>query len=119
MRYQDFPGDATPILFIHGLGCAGPFDYPQAVTQEGLEGHRRILLSQSAAQGGSPPWREALYGLPVAKSFIFGGKPLPDKDYEGLENHAIHVETVPDAGHSMAWENPKGLAAAIIRCLQG
>lgn len=27
MRYHDLPGKDTPILFIHGLGCAGSFDY--------------------------------------------------------------------------------------------
>ena len=27
IRYNDFPGEKTPIVFIHGLGCAGSFDY--------------------------------------------------------------------------------------------
>ena len=39
MRYQDFPGNECPILFIHGLGCAGSFDYPQVATQNKLKKH--------------------------------------------------------------------------------
>ena len=27
IRYNDFSGEKTPIVFIHGLGCAGSFDY--------------------------------------------------------------------------------------------
>lgn len=30
IRYNDFPGALTPIIFIHGLGCAGSFDYVEA-----------------------------------------------------------------------------------------
>lgn len=37
MRYQDFPGEGDPILFIHGLGCAGSFDYGEVVSQEYLK----------------------------------------------------------------------------------
>ncbi|MEI8632705.1 hypothetical protein P4S72_13375 [Vibrio sp. PP-XX7] len=28
LRYHDLPGEGTPIIFIHGLGCAASFDYP-------------------------------------------------------------------------------------------
>jgi pimeloyl-ACP methyl ester carboxylesterase len=44
LRYHDLPGEDTPILFIHGLGCAGSFDYPQVAAQPQLAGHRRILI---------------------------------------------------------------------------
>lgn len=44
LRYHDFPGTDTPIIFIHGLGCAGSFDYPNLAAQEALTGHRRILI---------------------------------------------------------------------------
>ena len=44
LRYHDLPGDDMPILFIHGLGCAGSFDYPQVAAQKALQGHRRILV---------------------------------------------------------------------------
>ena len=74
-------------------------------------------LSRCALRGGAPLWRTALYELPVQKGFIFGERSLPDADYEELPRHGIRAETVPSAGHSMAWENPAGLAEAISRCL--
>lgn len=44
LRYQDLLGDDLPILFIHGLGCASSFDYPQVASIVGLTQHRRILV---------------------------------------------------------------------------
>ncbi|APM39578.1 alpha/beta fold hydrolase [Clostridium kluyveri] len=44
IRYHDLPGKDTPILFIHGLGCAGSFDYPEVASQICLINHRRILI---------------------------------------------------------------------------
>ena len=44
MRYHDLPGKDTPIIFIHGLGCAGSFDYPEVAAQSDLINHRRILI---------------------------------------------------------------------------
>ncbi|APF23613.1 alpha/beta fold hydrolase [Clostridium butyricum] len=237
IRYHDLPGEDTPILFIHGLGCAGSFDYPEVAAQTDLINHRRILvdllgsgfsdkpdyylytvkehaeylyrfiqdlklekliifghslggaiaielankctqniqsiilseanldksiigsssyefgtckeedfisgvfyevvtenmdensmwaaslsvcspeamsrISQSAVIGTEPTWREILYSLKCKKTFIFGEKSLPDKDKNELKKHGINIEIVKEAGHTMAWENPKGLAEAI------
>lgn len=237
MRYHDLPGKDTPILFIHGLGCAGSFDYPEVAAQTDLINHRRILIdllgsgfsdkpdnylytvkehanylynfvqdlklykfiifahslggavalelankckenmetiilseanldksspgsssyefgtcqeedfingifdevvnentiensmwaatlsvcsstaisriSKSAVAGSEPSWREILYSLQCKKTFIFGEKSLPDDNQIELERHMINIEIVKSAGHSMAWENPKGLAEAI------
>lgn len=240
MRYQDFPGKGTPILFIHGLGCAGSFDYPEVAAQDALKNHRRILvdllgagysdkpddfgytvedhaeyllgfldclnlgkfilfghslggaiaisladqcrdrlhrlilsesnldpspegsaskyiagftmrdfidygfgglikdsreggneiwaaslsawlpkaaylLSESAAAGGSPSWRGLLYPLKCPRTFLFGENSLPDPDAQILAEHGIRIEIVKRAGHSMAWENPEGLADAAGR----
>lgn len=239
MRYHDLPGKDTPILFIHGLGCAGSFDYPEVAAQTDLIEHRRILIdllgsgfsdrpdnylytfkehanylynfvqglklnkfiifahslggpialelagkcrenietiilseanldkssqgsssyefgtcqeedfincvfdeavnentignsmwaatlsvcsstaisriSKSAVAGGDPSWREILYSLQCKRTFIFGEKSLPDDDKIELERRMINIEIVKSAGHSMAWENPKGLAEAIKR----
>lgn len=238
IRYHDFPGEDVPILFIHGLGCAGSFDYPEVAAQSDLSGHRRILvdllgsgfsdkprdfgytvrdhadylvdfvsyldlnrfvlyghsiggavalafadrcrdrishiilseanldpsgsgttsraigttpedefldrgfetimmenrqaanemwaatfsvtspvalyrISRSAVQGQTPASRDILYSLDCPRTFIFGEHSLPDCDEQVLKDHGIHIEIVPAAGHSMAWENPSGLAAAI------
>ena len=243
MRYQDFPGDGSPILFIHGLGCAGSFDYGEVVSQECLKDHRCILidllgagysdkpedfdyrvsshaaylksfveslkltnltifghslggpiaielaklcldrvehlilsepnldasvsgsssseiaafsekefvdygfrkiltesqtsgntmwaatlsnwspyavhrLSVNAVQGGKTPWRQMLYDLNLPKTVIFGRKSLPDNDYTSLAETGVPLRIVEDAGHSMAWENPSGLAQAIVACLK-
>jgi haloalkane dehalogenase len=237
IRYHDFPGEGVPILFIHGLGCAGSFDYPQVAAQEELSKNRSILvdllgsgfsdkpenlsysvnfhaeylldfithldldqfilyghslggavalsladrcreridkiilseanldsgggstsnaivayrfkdfidngfqeiisknqrasnemwaasfsisypkavynLSKSAVEGQTPSWREILYSLNCPKTYIFGEKSLPDPDMQILNDRGLHIEVVKNAGHSMAWENPKGLATAI------
>jgi len=238
LRYHDFPGSDVPILFIHGLGCAGSFDYPQVATQVALHGHRcflvdllgagfsdkpedfsytvdehskylaefvdeigldsfilfghslggavalslaakrrekvkniilsesnldksvegstskyiadfdmqgflrngfnrliqenrvngntlwaaslslwspkaAYLISKSAANGQNPSWREILYSLECPKTFVFGENSLPDADSQVLAAHGVNIEIVKHAGHSMAWENPKGLAEAI------
>lgn len=70
-------------------------------------------ISQSAVAGGNTSWRTLLYSLTCKRTFIFGEESLPDNDQMELERHGIHIEIVPSAGHSMAWENPKGLANAI------
>lgn len=67
----------------------------------------------SLVAGGSPAWRERLYALPARKTVIFGSASLPDPDTGELPRHGVSVEIVADAGHSMAWENPAGLARAI------
>jgi len=243
MRYHDFPGDDMPILFIHGLGCAGSFDYPEVAAQDSLKNHRCILvdllgagysdkpneftytvedharylqefisslnlgpfilfghslggavalaladkcrdrlhqiilsesnldkssegstskyiadfemqdfvnrgfgkliensrkggneiwaaslsvwlpkaaylISKSAAVGGNPSWRSILYSLECPRTFIFGEKSLPDPDVQVLNEHGIQIEIVKDAGHSMAWERPEGLAFAISNGIQ-
>ena len=43
LRYLDFPGDRTPIVFVHGLGVASTFDYPIIASYGDLAGHRKIL----------------------------------------------------------------------------
>ena len=55
LRYHDFPGKQTPILFIHGLGCAGSFDYPQVATQEELKEHRCVVVDLLGAGYSDKP----------------------------------------------------------------
>lgn len=237
IRFHDLPGQEPPILFVHGLGCASSFDYPQVVAAAELAGHRRILAdllgsgfsdkpedaeytvefharcllelvehldldgfhlfghsmggavaislaaqcqprlrslilaesnldpgggffsrkiaarseeeyvrsghfniidgtrkvlnarwaaglenslpravhreAVSLISGGAPDWRETLHALKVPTTFIYGEESLPDPDEKKLRKQGIRVEIVPKAGHSMAWDNPAGLARAI------
>lgn len=242
LRYLDLPGDRVPILFIHGLGCAGSHDYPQVAAQPEVATHRRILvdllgagysdwpegfpgrvsdhaevvaelvevlglqrfvlfahsaggaiglelarrvgerlaavvlseanldpsppgvgsfriasqteadfvargfeellaaarqegntswaaaldrcspaavwrLAASLTSGQDPNGRDVLYELPVPRAYLFGERSLPDPDHEELPRHGVRVFVVPRAGHSMAWENPEGVAGAISAAL--
>lgn len=72
--------------------------------------------STSLVQGTDPSWRAQLLelaGLP--RTVIFGERSLPDSDHSQFPSHGIAVDVVLDAGHSMATENPEGLAIAIGR----
>ncbi|MBC2575255.1 alpha/beta fold hydrolase [Peptostreptococcus canis] len=240
IRYNDFYGELTPIIFIHGLGCAGSFDYVEVASFLGVNhriilidllgagysdkplsfkytvdlhvkylkefiedlnleeiiifGHslggaiaielcdllsnriKTLILSESnldpssygsasfeianinendfdksfekkiaeyeesgntmwvaalrnwlpkaafemsvnAVSGGEISWRNILYQFNFPKYFIFGEKSLPDADFEKLQEHGVIIEVVPNAGHSMAWENPEDFAKVIKRCL--
>jgi len=44
LRYHDLPGAGTPLLFIHGLGCASTSDFPRVAADPALSGRRRLLL---------------------------------------------------------------------------
>lgn len=68
--------------------------------------------------GGNPSWRSILYSLECPRTFIFGEKSLPDPDIQVLAEQGIQIEIVKDAGHSMAWENPEGLASAVSNGIQ-
>lgn len=74
-------------------------------------------LSRAAVRGGTPSWRQQLYDLPMPRTYIFGELSLPSDDEASLRGHGIRVEIIPYAGHSMALENPKGLAEVIARVL--
>ncbi|OHX18702.1 alpha/beta hydrolase [Chromobacterium amazonense] len=80
------------------------------------------LAVHRAAKGliqGSPvSWREQLLALPMPRYVIFGERSLPDPDTEWLPQHGIAIRIVSDAGHSMAWDNPSGLATAIHAALE-
>lgn len=237
MRYSELTGDGTPIIFIHGLGCAGSYEYPEVCAQTVLKNRRMILvdllgagysdkpldfdykvsshagylkefiddmgfekviifghslggpvsielarlcgekllsvvlsepnldrseegaasryissfgekafvseafpkileenrkdgnslwagtfqnwlpeaayrISCCAAEGGKPSWRETLYELAAPKTIIIGEK-SEYYDAEKLRKNGVKIAFVANAGHSMAWENPKGLAEAI------
>ncbi|SRR5258708_23706482 len=71
----------------------------------------------SLVAGSAPTWREQLYALTVPRVLIFGEASLPDADTERLPRRGVNIDIVPAAGHSMAWQNPMGLASALRRAL--
>lgn len=74
----------------------------------------------SLVKGADPSWREQLYSLTsLPRTVIFGERSLPDSDHERLPEFGIAVDIVPAAGHSMAIDNPDGLAAALSNACGG
>jgi pimeloyl-ACP methyl ester carboxylesterase len=71
----------------------------------------------SLVASSKPTWREQLYDLSMPRTVIFGEASLPDEDTKRLPQQGVNVDIVPKAGHSMAWDNPPGLAAALRRAL--
>ena len=51
IRYHDLYGKGTPILFIHGLGCASSFDYIEVAAKLGPS--QRIILIDLLGAGYS------------------------------------------------------------------
>ena len=43
LRYHDFPGPATPMVLLHGMGCASTIDYPRVIANPALAGRRYLL----------------------------------------------------------------------------
>ncbi|MBB6486151.1 alpha/beta fold hydrolase [Rhizobium lusitanum] len=73
----------------------------------------------SLVEGSSPDWRSRFLKHPSRKTFIFGERSLPDADVPFLSSSGISVRIVAAAGHSMATENPEGLAKAIAEATAG
>jgi pimeloyl-ACP methyl ester carboxylesterase len=72
--------------------------------------HREAV---SLVKGGSPSWREQIVNLPMPRTVLFGELSLPESDTTRLPKFGITVRIVRQAGHSIAWDNPAGLAKNI------
>jgi pimeloyl-ACP methyl ester carboxylesterase len=242
IRYMDFDGDQLPLVFIHGLGCAGSSHFPRLLAEPPIAGHRSIVIdlfghgysdrpadfgytleehahtvaqlvddlglngcavfghsmggaiavtlaaqrpelvsqlilaeanldpgggpastfiaSQTEAEfragghqqlldrlaalgflttvgsvricntealhksaiglvnGTEPSMRERLYEMHIPRAYLIGERSLPDPETEELPKHGVDVLIVPDAGHDMTFDNPRGVAAAIQQALQ-
>ena len=79
-----------------------------------LAAHR---AAAELVKGRPVSWREQLLALTMPRCLIFGERSLPDPDTEWLPRHGIATRIVADAGHSLALDNPAGLAAAIAGAL--
>lgn len=71
----------------------------------------------SLVAGGTPTWRELLYGMSMPRTVIVGEASLPDADTERLPQHGVGIRIVPKAGHGMIVENPTGVAEALRSAL--
>lgn len=67
----------------------------------------------SLIDGTSPSWMETFLNLSCSRTLIFGEQSLPDSDFEYISRKGISVVIIPEAGHSMSWENPSALAMAL------
>ena len=80
---------------------------PAAVHQEAV----------TLVNGTTPTWREILYGLTCPRTYVFSDAALPDPDFDELQRRGVTVETIPNVGHNMAYENPEALADVVERFL--
>ena len=71
----------------------------------------------SLVQGVEPGWGERFIRLPCPVWLIFGALSLPDPDVDAMRKQGVRVKIIPDAGHSMSWENPSALAKALAECM--
>ncbi|WP_016947051.1 alpha/beta hydrolase, partial [Klebsiella pneumoniae] len=69
--------------------------------------------ASSLIRGSDTPWFTQLCQLRCQKMLIVGERSLPYADSDLVQAQGITVGIVPHAGHSMAWENPQGLAQLI------
>lgn len=69
--------------------------------------------ARSLVEGSDPTWRGVLISLAVPRTLIIGERSLPYDDASGLPEAGVAIVIVPQAGHSIPWDNPAGLAAAI------
>jgi len=104
----------------HGLTVAAAREQGNLVWAGSLLTWSPLAVHRSAVslvRGSSPTWLEQLAALTIPRSGIYGARSLPDPDAARLERIGVPLRVVPDAGHSVAWENPSGLAQVIAEVL--
>lgn len=62
-------------------------------------------------------WISSSIYLSCSRTLIFGEQSLPDSDFQCVKQKGISVAIVPDAGHSMSWENPSALDTVLHEVL--
>lgn len=85
VRYHDLPGATSPLVMIHGLGCASSFEYPGVLAQAALSGTRAFLIDLLGAGYSDKPidfdysveshaqyLNEMLRGLGLSNIVLFG-----------------------------------------------
>ena len=72
----------------------------------------------SLVKGVEPSWSARFLQLSCPVWLIFGELSLPDPDVDEMRQQGVEVKIIPEAGHSMSWENPSALARALAECIQ-
>lgn len=75
--------------------------------------------AKSLVEGVKPEWESLFLSLTCPVTLIFGALSLPDEDFSALQQKGVEVKIIPDAGHSMSWENPTALAKTLAECMAG
>lgn len=73
--------------------------------------------ASSLVAGVEPDWETQFLSLECPVTLIFGAMSLPDTDVDRLKAKGVPVKIIPDAGHSMSWENPSALASSLAECM--
>jgi hypothetical protein len=55
--------------------------------------------------------------MDIPRASVFGEKNLPDPDWDALASQGVQVLKVANARHTMAWDNPEGVADALHTAL--
>ncbi|MFT3532402.1 alpha/beta fold hydrolase [Klebsiella pneumoniae] len=102
----------TTLLVSEPNLFAGGGEYSRRIAAQSesafvADGYARLLAEERS------PWFTQLCQLRCQKMLIVGERSLPYADSDLVQAQGIPVGIVPHAGHSMAWENPQGLAQLI------
>ncbi|WP_312686482.1 alpha/beta hydrolase [Kosakonia sp.] len=69
--------------------------------------------AKSLVDGIEPSWMALFTQFPHPRTLIFGALSLPDQGAQDVYDQGIDVRIIPQAGHSMSWEQPAALAQAL------
>ncbi|WP_263069532.1 alpha/beta fold hydrolase [Enterobacter huaxiensis] len=73
--------------------------------------------ASSLVAGVEPEWATQFLSLTCPVTLIFGAWSLPDPDFDEIQQKGVAIKIIPEAGHSMSWENPSALAQALADCM--
>ena len=56
LRFHDLPGPGTPLVFVHGFGCASSCDHPRIATDPALAQQSTGEYEALVRRYGRIPW---------------------------------------------------------------
>ncbi len=108
---EDDFADRKHAVFVQQMHAAGYHDYAGSLRASDSRALHRSAVSLVAPR--SPSYRDRLYQLKTARTFLFGERTLPHPDERALRDAGIDVRVVPAAGHDMMADNADGFAAVV------